>query len=174
LGKIIGGGFPVGAFTGRADIMKILDPHEKNLLFPHSGTFSANPITMTAGLIAMQYFDEDAVHRINTLTEKAIDQITEAIRIADVPVSITGAGSMFRFHLKATPPTTYREAYQTKEAEDLIVKMLDYLFYEEKFMMINTLACMFSTAMTQKEVDMLSDAMLRTFKQFKPGIEQIQ
>ncbi len=174
LGKIIGGGFPVGAFTGRSDIMEILDPHQKNLLFPHSGTFSANPVTMTAGRIAMEHFDEQAVQNINALTQKAIDQISEAIGVAGVPMSITGAGSMFRMHLRAEPPTTYREAYQTKEAEALITKMLDYLFYEENLMMINTLACMFSTVMTQKEVDILSDAMLRMFKKFKPEIEQIQ
>lgn len=174
LGKIIGGGFPVGAFTGRADIMKILDPHEKNLLFPHSGTFSANPVSMTAGRIAMEHYDKQAVQDINALTQKAIDQVSDAMKIADVPMSITGAGSMFRLHLKPEPPTTYREAYQTKEAESLITKMLDYLFYEEKLMMINTLACMFSTVMTQKEVDILSDAMLRMFKQFKPEIEKIQ
>lgn len=174
LGKIIGGGYPVGAFTGRADIMNILDPHAKNLLFPHSGTFSANPVTMTAGQIAMKHFDKQAVQDINALTQKAINQISEAIKIAGVPMSITGAGSMFRLHLRPEPPTTYREAYQTKEAESLITKMLDYLFYEEKLMMINTLACMFSTVMTQKEVDILSDAMLRMFKQFKPEIEKIQ
>src|SRR6056297_3649418 len=112
LGKIIGGGFPEGAFTGRSDIMKILDPHQKNLLFPHSGTFSANPVTMTAGRIAMEHFDEQAVQNINALTQKAIDQISEAIGVAGVPMSITGAGSMFRMHLRAEPPTTYREAYQ--------------------------------------------------------------
>jgi glutamate-1-semialdehyde 2,1-aminomutase len=174
LGKIIGGGFPVGAFTGRSDIMQILDPHQKNLLFPHSGTFSANPVTMTAGRIAMEHFDKQALQEINALTQKAIDQISEAIGVAGVPMSITGAGSMFRMHLRAEPPTTYREAFQTKEAESLITKMLDYLFYEEKLMMINTLACMFSTVMTQKEVDILSEAMLRMFKHFKPEIEQVQ
>ncbi len=174
LGKIIGGGFPVGAFTGRADIMNILDPHAKNLLFPHSGTFSANPVSMTAGRIAMEHFDKQAVQDINALTQKAFDQISEAIRMAGVPMCITGAGSMFRLHLMPEPPTTYREAYQTKEAESLITKMLDYLFYEEKLMMINTLACMFSTVITQKEVDILSEAMLRMFKKFKPEIEKIQ
>jgi glutamate-1-semialdehyde 2,1-aminomutase len=174
LGKIIGGGFPVGAFTGRSDIMQILDPHQKNLLFPHSGTFSANPVTMTAGRIAMEHFDKQALQEINALTQKAINQISEAIGVAGVPMSITGAGSMFRMHLRAEPPTTYREAFQTKEAESLITKMLDYLFYEEKLMMINTLACMFSTVMTQKEVDILSEAMLRMFKHFKPEIEQVQ
>ncbi len=174
LGKIIGGGFPVGAFTGRSDIMKILDPHDKNLLFPHSGTFSANPVTMIAGRIAMEYYDQEMVERLNALTQKALDQISEAIGIADVPVSLTGAGSMFRLHLKPVPPSTYREAYQAEKVTSLIARMLDYLFYEENIMMINTLACMFSTAMSEKEVDVLSDAMLRMFKKFKPEIEAVQ
>ena len=174
LGKIIGGGFPVGAFVGRADIMKVLDPRESRLLFPHSGTFSANPVTMTAGRIAMEYFDRDAVLKLNELTQKAIDQINEAIKIADVPVSFTGAGSMFRLHMKATPPITYREAYQPKEVSTLISEMLDYLFFEENLMMVNTMSCMFSTVMTQKEIDVLSNAMLNMFRRFKPQLNNIQ
>ena len=174
LGKIIGGGFPVGAFAGRSDVMKVLDPRESKVLFPHSGTFSANPVTMTAGRIAMEYFDQEAVLKLNTLTQKAIDQINQAIQIADVPVSVTGAGSMFRLHMKPTPPTTYREAYQPKEITSLIGEMLDYLFYEEKIMMINTMACMFSTVMTQKEIDVLSNALLNMFKRFKPQLNELQ
>ncbi|MCK5051054.1 MAG: aspartate aminotransferase family protein [Candidatus Cloacimonetes bacterium] len=167
LGKMIGGGFPVGALAGRSDIMRVLDPSESKLLFPHSGTFSANPITMTAGRVAMELFDEQAVLKLNALTQKAIDQIREAIKIADVPISITGAGSMFRIHLKASPPTTYREAYQTKETSILIKKLLNYFFINEKIMMVNTCTCMFSTAITQKEVDILAEAMLNGFKFIK-------
>ena len=173
IGKMIGGGFPVGALAGRADIMKVLDPSESKLLFPHSGTFSANPITMTAGRVAMELFNEDAVLKLNALTQKAINQIKEAIKIADVPVSLTGAGSMFRIHLTDTPPTTYREAYQTKETTTLIKKILDYFFINEKIMMVNTCTCMFSTALTQKEVDMLAEAMLNGFKLIKPELENI-
>ncbi|MEA2096611.1 MAG: aspartate aminotransferase family protein [Candidatus Cloacimonadota bacterium] len=173
IGKMIGGGFPVGALAGRADIMKVLDPSESKLLFPHSGTFSANPITMTAGRVAMELFDKKAVLKLNTLTQKAINQIEEAIKIADVPISITGAGSMFRIHLKASPPTTYREAYQTKETTTLIKKLLDYFFFNEKIMMVNTCTCMFSTALTQKEVDKLAEAMLNGFKIIKPELENI-
>lgn len=173
LGKMIGGGFPVGALAGRSDVMKVLDPRESKLLFPHSGTFSANPITMTAGRVAMELFDKEAILKLNVLTQKAINQIEEAIRIADVPVSITGAGSMFRIHLRATPPTTYREAYQTKEATVLINALIDYLFFTEKIMMVNTCACMFSTALTQKEVDKLAEAMLNGFRFIKPKLEKI-
>lgn len=170
LGKIIGGGFPVGAFGGRADVMKVLDPSQDKLPFPHSGTFSANPITMTAGYVAMDLFDKDAVRKINTITNVARQQIQDAIQLADVPISITGAGSMFRLHLKAEKPTTYREAYQSKSEKALIREILDYLFYQENIMMINTCACMFSTMVTQKEVDRLTEGFLNVFKHIKPKL----
>ncbi len=174
MGKIIGGGFPVGAFGGKAEIMKVLDPGESKLLFPFSGTFSANPITTTAGRVAMELFDQKAVEDLNSLTQTAIGQLEEAIRAADVQVSITGAGSMFRFHFRPTPPTTYREAYQKQDAATLVNDVLDYLYHEEKIMMINTFACMFSTVMTQKEIDHLVHGVFKAFKVFKPRIEEIQ
>lgn len=173
MGKIIGGGFPVGAFAGREDIMKVLDPREPNLLFPHSGTFSANPITMTAGRIAMELFDKEAVTKLNELTFSTRNKIEEAIKLADVPVSLTGAGSMFRIHLSAVPPTTYREAYQSKETLRVLNMLIDHLYFQEKIMMINTCACMFSTAITDKEVERLAEGMLNGFKVIKPELEKL-
>lgn len=173
LGKIIGGGFPVGALAGRADIMEVLDPRQPKLKFPHSGTFSANPITMTAGRVALELFDQQAVDDLNALTKKAIIQIENVIRLAEVPISITGAGSMFRLHFRQVPPQTYREAYQRPAVYAVINKLLDYLFYTENLIMINTCACMFSTALTQKEVDRLSQALLNGFRYIKPDLEEL-
>jgi glutamate-1-semialdehyde 2,1-aminomutase len=173
LGKIIGGGFPVGAVTGRSEIMKIMDPREPKLLFPLSGTFSANPMTMTAGRVAMELFDSNAVIKLNQITQIAIEQIKEAVKIADVPVSITGAGSMFRIHLRPDPPATYRESYQSKEINSLIDRLLDYLLINEKIIMINTCSCMFSTVITQKEVDRLAEGLLNGFKIIKPELEKL-
>ena len=173
LGKIIGGGFPVGAVTGRSEIMKIMDPREPKLLFPLSGTFSANPMTMTAGRVAMELFDTNAVIKLNQITQIAIEQIKEAVKIADVPVSITGAGSMFRIHLRPDPPATYRESYQSKEINTLVDRLLDYLLINEKIIMINTCSCMFSTVITQKEVDRLAEGLLNGFKIIKPELEKL-
>ena len=173
LGKIIGGGFPVGAVAGKADIMKVFDPHEKNLLLPHSGTFSANPITMTAGFTAMEYFDRRAVKKLNALTKKAVDQIREVIKLEDVPVSITGAGSMFRMHLRKTPPTSYREAYQNVAEKAVVNELLEYMYSKENILMINTFSCMLSTVMTQIEIDKLTEGLQRTFKACKPKIDKV-
>ncbi len=174
LGKIIGGGFPVGAIAGRTDVMKVLDPRESNLKYPHSGTFSANPVTMTAGFVAMELFNKEAVLKLNAITRNAIDQINEVIRIVDVPVTVTGAGSMFRFHLKPIQPTTYRDAYQSKDTIAVINELLDFLYYNENILMVNTFACMFSTVLTQKEIDRLSEGLLHAFKALKPKIENLQ
>ncbi|HBE41068.1 MAG TPA: aspartate aminotransferase family protein, partial [Bacteroidales bacterium] len=157
----------------RSDVMKVLDPREPNLKFPHSGTFSANPVTMTAGFVAMDLFDQEAVLKLNALTNNAVSQIKEVIRLADVPVSVTGAGSMFRFHLTPTPPTTYREAYQTEETISVVNELLDFLYFNEKILMVNTFSCMFSTVLTQKEVDRLSEGLLRAFNALKPKIEKL-
>jgi len=173
MGKIIGGGFPIGALTGKSEIMQVLDPREKNLRYPHSGTFSANPISTTAGRVALELYDKKAVFDLNALTMIAKHQIEESIRIADVPVSITGDGSMFRMHFQAKAPTTYREAYQTKETKDLLNELLDYLFLKENIIMINTCSCMFATTHTQKEVDRLSEALLNGFKLIKPKLDQL-
>ena len=173
MGKIIGGGFPIGALTGKSEIMQVLDPREKNLRYPHSGTFSANPISTTAGRVALELYDKKAVFDLNALTMIAKHQIEESIRIADVPVSITGDGSMFRMHFQAKAPTTYRETYQTKETKDLLNELLDYLFLKENIIMINTCSCMFATTHTQKEVDRLSEALLNGFKLIKPKLDQL-
>ena len=74
----------------------------------------------------------------NSITEIALHQIEESIQIADVPISITGAGSMFRLHLQEKKPTCYREAYHTDEKKSIIKELLDYLFLEEEIIMINT------------------------------------
>ncbi|MBT8287415.1 MAG: aspartate aminotransferase family protein [Bacteroidia bacterium] len=173
MGKIIGGGFPIGALAGRSEIMEVLDPRGKILRHPHSGTFSANPVSTTAGRVAMELFDEAAVLKLNALTNQAVQQIEEAIKIADVPISVTGAGSMFRLHLQANKPTGYREAFHTKEKKDLIKELLDYMFLKENIIMVNTGACMFATTLTQKEVDRLSEGMLNGFTLIKPKLDQL-
>ncbi|MBZ0148344.1 MAG: aminotransferase class III-fold pyridoxal phosphate-dependent enzyme, partial [Pseudorhodoplanes sp.] len=59
-GKIIGGGFAVGAVGGSANIMSVFDPTRGKPALPHGGTFSANPMTMRAGQVAMTLLDQDA------------------------------------------------------------------------------------------------------------------
>ena len=165
MGKLIGGGFPVGAIAGRASVMDVMNPLADEVLFPHSGTFSANPITMTAGLAAMELFDEAAVAYVNALAKRAMDGIDEAIRSTGVKACTTGGGSMFRVHLKESPPSNYREAFPTPAENRRLTVLLDHLF-DEGLMMISTCSAALSTVMGESEIDLLISAM-------KSGFEKI-
>ena len=163
LGKAIGGGFPVGAITGRRDVMDVMNPQNTPLLFPHSGTFSANPVTLTAGLVAMEKFDKPAVARLNALAQRAIDGIKDAIRETGVKACVTGGGSMFRIHMKEHAPLHFREAFTTNEEDQQIKNLLDHLF-DAGFMMINTCSAALSTPMTETEIDALVNAIKGGFQ----------
>jgi glutamate-1-semialdehyde 2,1-aminomutase len=89
LGKMIGGGFPVGAVGGRAAFMDVFDPRRPDAV-AHGGTFSANPVTMRAGLAALQAFQLADIQRINALG----DRLREGLR--ERGWSVTGQGSLLQ------------------------------------------------------------------------------
>ncbi|MCW8864529.1 MAG: aspartate aminotransferase family protein [Colwellia sp.] len=171
MGKMIGGGFPTGAFAGCDRVMKVLDPTEPKVLLPHSGTFSANPVTMTAGYIAMRDFDQEAVNKLNALAAYAREEITKVINEVGIGACVTGAGTMFRVHLKAQPPKNYREAYMDKAESKLISELLDHLF-DNGVMMINTCSATLSTAMTIKEIDHLVATLKGGFEMLLPKMNK--
>jgi len=157
LGKMIGGGFPVGVLAGRAEVMDVMNPRGNRYLFPHSGTFSANPISITAGLTAMELFDEPAVERLNALTARAMQGVSGAVRSTGARACVTGGGSMFRVHMKPETPKDFREAYNSDAEYHRLKALLDHLF-DEGFIMINTCTAALSTPMTEVEVDALVGA----------------
>jgi glutamate-1-semialdehyde 2,1-aminomutase len=163
LGKMIGGGLPVGAIAGRAEVMDVLDPLADKVLFPHSGTFSANPLVMTAGLTAMQLFDRETISRLNALGDRARRQIAETIAASGFPASVTGAGSLFRIHMSPEPPATYREAYVDPERARKTKVLLDCAF-EHGVILINTGSGSLSTVMTEVEVDTLCEVLASAFR----------
>jgi len=72
MGKIIGGGLPVGAFGGREEVMSVFDPRLPNHLH-HSGTFNGNLMTMAAGRVALDLLTQPEIERINALGERLAD-----------------------------------------------------------------------------------------------------
>jgi glutamate-1-semialdehyde 2,1-aminomutase len=93
LGKIIGGGLPVGAFGGRADVMDRLAP-----LGPvyQAGTLSGNPLAMAAGIASLRELDEkDPYARLDALGRRIRDSVLAAAREKGLPVQVPQTGSMF-------------------------------------------------------------------------------
>ncbi|MEN8238626.1 MAG: aspartate aminotransferase family protein [Actinomycetota bacterium] len=166
LGKLIGGGFPAGAVAGSRDVMEVMNPLAERVLFPHSGTFSANPVTMTAGLTAMELFDHEAVASVNALATRAMEGIEEAIGRTGIDACVTGGGSMFRVHLKERPPRDYREAFADEKEKRQLKALLRHL-EDAGFIMINTCSATISTPMGTEEIDALVDAMESGFAKLK-------
>jgi glutamate-1-semialdehyde 2,1-aminomutase len=167
MGKLIGGGFPVGALAGSDEVMDVFAQGDNGLRLPLSGTFSANPITMTAGNAALIHYGEAEVTRLNALAEDARNGLREAIRIADVAASITGDGSLLRIHLMPDAPNNYREAYLSPEEKRALDALIATL-YENGVMMIHTGAAALSTPMKQAEIDRLCESVCTALVSIRP------
>jgi glutamate-1-semialdehyde 2,1-aminomutase len=109
LGKLIGGGFPLGAFGGREDIMAMFDPSQGRPAIPHPGSHNANPIGMVAGAATLELLDKAMLERLNGLAGGLRDSVASAFLEAGIPVQVTGLGSLFGLHLTDRPVRCYRD-----------------------------------------------------------------
>lgn len=108
LGKIIGGGLPVGAFGGRAEIMDLLAP-----LGPvyQAGTLSGNPLAMAAGIAALRLLDElNPYERLDQLGRQLREAVLAAAQKKGIAVQVPQRGSMFSIFFTATPVRDYATA----------------------------------------------------------------
>lgn len=114
LGKIIGGGLPVGALGGRAELMDQLAP-----LGPvyQAGTLSGNPVSVAAGLAALRRLDADRPYEmLERRTRAYVAAIAERARSAGVPVRTVSVGSMFSLFFTDRVPQSFEEIQQTDTA----------------------------------------------------------
>ena len=111
LGKIIGGGLPVGAFGGRADIMDHLAP-----LGPvyQAGTLSGNPLAMAAGIAGLRLLEEtNPYERLQALGSRMREAVMGACRTKGIPVQFPQCGSMFSIFFTDTPVRDYATALRS-------------------------------------------------------------
>jgi glutamate-1-semialdehyde 2,1-aminomutase len=108
LGKIIGGGLPVGAFGGRAEIMDRLAP-----LGPvyQAGTLSGNPLAMAAGIAALKLLrDENPYERLDAMGIQVRDALLQAAEQKGLPIQVPQVGSMFSLFFNSHPVFNYADA----------------------------------------------------------------
>ena len=110
LGKVIGGGLPVGAFGGRRDIMEKIAP-----LGPvyQAGTLSGNPVAVAAGLATLKLVEEkDFQSKIEATAQSLVDGLMAEARKANVEFSAQSIGSMFGLYFRSAPPASFPEVMQ--------------------------------------------------------------
>jgi glutamate-1-semialdehyde 2,1-aminomutase len=107
MGKIIGGGLPVAAFGGRAEVMELLDPRRDPSL-AQGGTYNGNPLGMAAGLAAMKELTPDVYEDLNRKGARVKDQLSEVFAAHGVAAQVNGVGSLFAIHFTDRPVVDYR------------------------------------------------------------------
>jgi glutamate-1-semialdehyde 2,1-aminomutase len=152
LAKIIGGGFPVGAVAGLRKFMQVFDHREGKPLLPWSGTFTANPITMTAGKVALDLYTQVESDRMDALGDRLRAGVTRAFANARFPGQVTGFSSMFMVFGHQREITDYRSGYSSKEEMKRVTRLQRNLVLEG-YHIAKTGKAFLSTVMTEADVD---------------------
>lgn len=152
LAKIIGGGFPVGAVAGLRKFMQVFDHREGKPLLPWSGTFTANPITMTAGKICLDLYTQAASDRLDVLGDRLRAGVTEAFARAGFEGQVTGFSSMFMVFGHQREIRDYRSGYASKEESKRVTRLQRNLVLEG-YHIAKTGKAFLSTVMTEADVD---------------------
>jgi glutamate-1-semialdehyde 2,1-aminomutase len=160
LGKIIGGGLPIGAVGGRADLMALLDPTTGPPAVLSGGTTSANPLSMVAGIAAMEQYTPAAVARLNALGERMRRGMDAVFARHGAPLCAGGDGSLVRVLPMPERPRGYRDFAQAPRAAQRLGALHAALLEEGIITTRMGTACL-STPMGEAEVDAFVAALDR-------------
>lgn len=101
-GKVIGGGFPVGAVGGKAELLRIFDPADMKVF--HTGTFNANPVTMVAGDVSVRHLDEARIAKMDELCIRLRDGLLAAARKTGLPLAMNHYRSCLNLYFSESVP----------------------------------------------------------------------
>jgi glutamate-1-semialdehyde 2,1-aminomutase len=167
LGKIIGGGTPVGAFGGRRDIMELYDPRKKKMY--HSGTFNGNAVTMAAGVATMTAYDRKAVAYVNELGERFRSGMCALVEKLGLRIQINGTGSLYNTVFTDKPVISYRDMATSYEGLNQLLYMV--LLTKGVFIAPRGMFCM-STAMRAEDIDFGLKMTEEALEEMRPVIRE--
>ena len=160
MGKIIGGGTPVGAFGGREDVMALYDPAENGPTLGHSGTFNGNPLTMAAGAVVMDEMTPDVYQQMSQLGETLRSKLRAVFDELDIPAQVTGVASLFGIHFTSEEIVDYRS---TLSGDKALKGALSTGLLNEGVMLGGAL----SKLTTETEVDTFVDSTRRVIQRVR-------
>ena len=162
LGKIIGGGFSIGAFGGSKEIMDLYDPTQTGgPRVAHAGTFNANPVTMLAGAATLEQLTPEVYRKLAEMTEYLRAGILKVGAELETPVQVTGLGSLFGIHFTGEELLGYRDI----AAEDAAFRHQVFLgLLNEGILMAANLVGAVSTEIGEAEVDAFTSALRRVLE----------
>lgn len=161
LGKIIGGGLPVGAFGGKSEIMDCIAP-----LGPvyQAGTLSGNPLAMAAGIAALKLLrNTDAYERLARMGEQIASGLRATAHEIGLPLQVPQVGSMFCLYFSETEVRNYAEA--TATATDMFKSLFHTCLAKGVYLAPSAYeTCFISTAHEQGAIDRACDVLTRSLR----------
>ena len=167
MGKIIGGGTPVGAFGGKQEIMQMYDPREKKMY--HSGTFNGNAVTMAAGLATMKAYNQEAVDYVNGLGTLFKEGVLKIYDKLGLNMKISGAGSIYNILFTDKEVKNYRDVASAHQELNKVLYMS--LLTKGVFDAERGMFCM-STAMTKEDIRFGLDTLETSLREMLPAIAE--
>lgn len=153
-GKIIGGGFPIGAFGGRSEVMALLHPTQGTISW--GGTFNGNPVSAAAGIDTLDALTPPVIEELNRSGEELTERLDKVLRVSGLPAGATGTGSLFNIHATGEEITD-NPAVQRADPE--LTELLHLgLMNRGYFLAPRGMGCL-STPMTSEQLDGLVDAV---------------
>jgi glutamate-1-semialdehyde 2,1-aminomutase len=172
LGKVIGGGFAVGAFGGRREIMERFDPaHPQKIT--HAGTFNGHNVTMAAGIAAMRLYDQAAIDHINGLGERLKAGFNQAFQRVGIKGQAVGFGSILIIHWTDQSLTTSRDFVRSIIAVGELPQLLHMEMLNRGIFSVTRGMYSVSTAMTEREIDQAIASFESTLQLLKPYAAEV-
>ncbi len=168
MGKIIGGGFPVGAFGGRRDIMDLFDPSRPGHLH-HSGTFNGNRATMVAGQAVLRMLEQPQIDRLNALGDRLRAGLFETARASGLRAQVTGVGSFSSILLSDRPVTDYRSRAAVPAALQSLLHL--HLLNRGVYSMTRG-SFSLCAPMTDAEIEACAAAVGDALREMRPDVER--
>ena len=167
MGKIIGGGMPIGALGGSNEVMSVFEVDDGDPKVKHSGTFTANPLSMATGYVGMSLLTREAFDDLAAKGERLRAGLVRVLHDLKIPGRIEGTASLTSFVLTDQPITNYREL-ATVTASGLGARMQAW----QKLASGEGLLTMRgnfvgSTPMTEDDIDFTIEAVRRSLKQLQ-------
>jgi len=169
-GKIIGGGLPIGAFGGRREIMQQFNPEVPDFMW-HASTFSGNPLTMAAGIAALNELTPNVYDRLNRLGDSLRDKFNAVFQECGIRGQATGKGSLVNLHFNDQPIIHARDSVQGFFNSGELTMHLHLCMIQRGIFPASRQMYCISTPMTEKEIDLAVEALSDTLKELKPIIE---
>ena len=167
LGKIIGGGFAVGAFGGKKEIMERYAPGHPEMIV-HAGTFNGHNVTMAAGIATLENYDQAALDRINGLGDRLRDGFNGAFRAVGIKGRAHGFGSLVMVHWTDGPIATPRDVILSVGAAGDLPRLLHLEMMNQGIFSASRGMYAISTPMTDTEIGQAVEAFEATLRMLKP------